>query len=105
MLHEDGRVRFFTHGVTLAYRCYGTGAEPLLALHGFGRTGADFAILEEYIGDRYAIHAFDLHFHGSSPGYPHRADEPFAPHEIARYFAAFADAIGAQRLSLLGYSL
>jgi pimeloyl-ACP methyl ester carboxylesterase len=89
----------------LAYRVYGSGPEPLIALHGFGRTSADFHVLESVLGDRFTIYAFDLHFHGMSPGYPERADTPFLPSEIAGFFAAFLDSVGAGRATLLGYSL
>lgn len=101
----DPSVRYFTSGVTLAYRTYGHGPLPLLAFHGFGRTGADFTVLEPALRDRCTIHAFDLHFHGQSPGYPERAEHPFTPEELAHYFTAFADHIGAPKLALLGYSL
>lgn len=96
---------YFTHGVTLAYRTYGSGPLPVLAFHGFGRTGADFAVLEQELGDRCTLYAFDLHFHGNSPSYPERAETPFTPRELAVYFAAFADKIGAAKVLLLGYSL
>ncbi|MBK8611910.1 MAG: alpha/beta fold hydrolase [Flavobacteriales bacterium] len=98
-------VQYFTHGPTLAYRTYGHGPVPVLAFHGFGRTGADFHILEGPLGDLCTIHAFDLHFHGQSPGYPHRADEPFTPQELATFFAAFVDGLGHDKVTLLGYSL
>jgi len=98
-------INFFTHGVTLAYRTYGSGPKMLVALHGFGRTGEDFAILEPSLGARYTIHAFDLHFHGKSPSYPHRAETPFTPHEIAVFYSAFADEMNVEKFSLLGYSL
>lgn len=98
-------VSYFTHGVTLAYRTYGHGPLAVLAFHGFGRTGADFAVLEPALGDQCTLYAFDLHFHGQSPSYPERADTPFAPGEFARYFAAFADTLGAEKVGLLGYSL
>lgn len=98
-------VSYFTHGVTLAYRTYGHGPLPVLAFHGFGRTGADFAVLEPELGERCTLYAFDLHFHGQSPGYPERADEPFTPKELAIYFTAFADQLNAPKVLLLGYSL
>ncbi len=98
-------VHYFTHGVTLAYRVYGHGPLPILAFHGFGRTGADFEVLEKELGDRCTLYAFDLHFHGQSPGYPERADEPFTPKELATYFMAFADKLSAPKVGLLGYSL
>lgn len=98
-------VSYFTHGPTLAYRTYGRGPLPLLAFHGFGRTGEDFRILEGPLGEHCTIHAFDLHFHGQSPGYPERADRPFTPNELAVFFAAFLDHIGAPKAGLIGYSL
>lgn len=96
---------YFTHGVTLAYRTFGNGPTPLLAFHGFGRTGADFEVLAPVLGEHHTIHAFDLHFHGKSPGYPERAEVPFTPHELAVFFSAFLDHIGSDKASLLGYSL
>ncbi|HRF80540.1 MAG TPA: alpha/beta fold hydrolase [Flavobacteriales bacterium] len=96
---------YFTHGPTLAYRTYGSGPLPVLAFHGFGRTGADYAILEKELGDRCTLYAFDLHFHGQSPGYPERAETPFTPKELATFFTAFADRIGAEQVATLGYSL
>lgn len=98
-------VQYFTHGITLAYRVYGSGPLPLLAFHGFGRSGADFAVLEPALKELGTIHAFDLHFHGNSPGYPERAERPFTPRELAAFFTAFADHIGAPKVALLGYSL
>ncbi len=98
-------VSYFTHGPTLAYRTYGHGPLPVLAFHGFGRTGADFAVLEPALGERCTLYAFDLHFHGQSPGYPERADQPFTPKELAIFFTAFADHIQAKKVALLGYSL
>lgn len=97
-------LRYFTHGPTLAYRTYGRGPLPLLAFHGFGRSGDDFHVLEGPLGDRCTVYAFDLHFHGHSPGYPGRADQPFTPEELATYFAAFMDHLGAGKVLLLGYS-
>ena len=98
-------ISYFTHGPTLAYRTYGSGPLPVLAFHGFGRSGADFELLEKELGGRCTLYAFDLHFHGQSPGYPERADKPFTPHELATYFMAFADKLGAKKVGLLGYSL
>ncbi|MBL7962319.1 MAG: alpha/beta fold hydrolase [Flavobacteriales bacterium] len=95
----------FTHGPTLAYRTYGHGPLPVLAFHGFGRTGEDFHVLEKALGARCTLYAFDLHFHGHSPAYPQRAEAPFTPQELAAFFSAFADDLKAPRVTLLGYSL
>lgn len=98
-------ISYFTHGPTLAYRTYGQGPTIILAFHGFGRTGEDFQLLQEQLGTACTIHAFDLHFHGQSPAYPHRAETPFTPQELAGFFTAFMDHIGAAQVVLLGYSL
>lgn len=98
-------VHYFTHGTTLAYRSYGSGPLAVLAFHGFGRTGVDFAILEKTLGERCTLYAFDLHFHGQSPGYPERAETPFTSGELATYFTAFLDHKGVAKAALLGYSL
>ncbi|MEO8589834.1 MAG: alpha/beta hydrolase [Flavobacteriales bacterium] len=99
-------VQYFTHdNVTLAYRTYGHGPVAVLAFHGFGRAGKDFAVLEPVLGDLCTLYAFDLHFHGESPRYPERADAPFTPEELAAYFTAFARSVGRDPITLLGYSL
>jgi pimeloyl-ACP methyl ester carboxylesterase len=95
---------YFTHGPTLAYRTYGHGPMPLLAFHGFGRTGQDFHILEGPLGDLCTVYAFDLHYHGNSPAEAIRAEKPFTPKELATFFAAFMDELGAEKVMLLGYS-
>lgn len=104
-MSRPASLHYFTHGPTLAYRTYGHGPLQVLAFHGFGRTGEDFHILEESLGGLCTIHAFDLHFHGASPAYPHRAEQPFTPQELATFFTAFADQLGADRIAVLGYSL
>jgi pimeloyl-ACP methyl ester carboxylesterase len=96
----------FTHGpTTLAYRSYGHGPVQVLAFHGFGRTGEDFALFGPLLAERCTIHAFDLHFHGESATPGERAHAPFTPAELAAYFTAFADRLGAKQVTLLGYSL
>ncbi len=96
----------FTHGTTtLAYRSYGHGPAQVLAFHGFGRTGEDFALFGPLLAERCTIHAFDLHFHGGSNTLGERAHAPFTPPELAAYFTAFADHISAAKVTLLGYSL
>ncbi|MBL7984722.1 MAG: alpha/beta fold hydrolase [Flavobacteriales bacterium] len=96
----------FQHGLSgMAYRTFGTGQHHLIAFHGFGRTGQDFAVFERALGHRFTIHAFDLPFHGESPAPTERAQHPFEPNELRDYFTAFADSIGAETFVLMGYSL
>ncbi len=97
--------RFAHRSLDLAYRTFGSGALPLIAFHGFGRTGQDFSVFEQALGDRCTIHAFDLPFHGESPSPVERAQRPFEPNELRDYFTAFADSIGAEKFVLMGFSL
>lgn len=96
----------FEHGaVGMAYRSFGHGAIPLLAFHGFGRTGQDFSVFEQALADRFIIYAFDLPFHGESPSPAERAQRPFEPNDLRDFFSAFADHIGAEKFVLMGFSL
>src|SRR5690606_24816563 len=97
-------IKYFTHGPTLAYRTYGHGPMPLLAFHGFGRTGQDFHVREGPLGDLCTVYAFDLHYHGNSAAEAIRAEAPVTPKELATFFAAFMDELGAEKVMLLGYS-
>lgn len=78
---------------------------PIIAFHGFGRTGHDFSIFEQALGDSFTLYAFDLPFHGGSPSPSERALLPFEPNELRDHFTAFADHIGADTFVLMGYSL
>jgi pimeloyl-ACP methyl ester carboxylesterase len=99
-------VQSFAHAdLTMAYRTYGHGPVPVIAFHGFARTGEDFAFLAPFIGERCTLHAFDLPFHGDSPSPTDRVDRPIAPEELAAFFTAFADHLDAPRLTVMGYSL
>lgn len=103
---EDLWAVHFTKGhITLAYRTIGRGPGPIIAFHGFGRTGEDFRVFEHAWGSHFTIHAFDLPFHGESPSPSERAIMPFEQEELRDYFTAFLDRIGAERITLIGYSL
>jgi pimeloyl-ACP methyl ester carboxylesterase len=96
---------FSSGSIELSNRTYGHGPLPIIAFHGFGRTGKDFHVFEEALGDIATIHAFDLPFHGESPSPSERADTPFEPAELRDYFSAFAESIGAKQFVVMGYSL
>jgi pimeloyl-ACP methyl ester carboxylesterase len=98
-------VNFDHADLSLSYRTFGSGEQHLIAFHGFGRTGQDFAVFERALGDRFTIHAFDLPFHGESPSPAERAQRPFEPNELRDHFIAFADHLGAEKLVLIGFSL
>ncbi|MBP8822079.1 MAG: alpha/beta hydrolase [Flavobacteriales bacterium] len=89
--------------LTMAVHRFGHGPVHLLAFHGFGRTGHDFALLSAPLKELCTIHAFDLPFHGGSP--PLAQDEPVHPEAWAAFFVAYARQINARQVGLLGYSL
>jgi pimeloyl-ACP methyl ester carboxylesterase len=98
-------VRFTHANLALSHRTIGTGPTPIIAFHGFGRTGHSFTVFEPALGERFTIHAFDLPFHGESPSSSERATTPFEPGELCDYFSAFADHIGTRKFILIGFSL
>ncbi len=94
----------FTHEqLTMAVHRYGHGAIPVLAFHGFGRSGHDFTLLGPGLREVCTIHAFDLPFHGRSPGIP--AGGPVSLAAWVAYFSAYLHHIGTSSACLLGYSL
>ena len=50
-------------------RKFGKGDDVLLAFHGYGQDSSWFEHLEELLGDKYTILAFDLAFHGSQKNF------------------------------------
>lgn len=97
-------MQMFTHQrLTMAVRRFGDGPLPLLAFHGFDRTGQDFASIAPALDAHCTIHAFDLPFHGNSPAPAGKA--PVSPGELADFITAYAEQVPAERVGLLGYSL
>lgn len=85
-----------------AYRSAGTGPPELLLVHGWGGSGAYF---DEMIAaldlDHVRATTLDLAGHGDSPG----VDGPWSLESIDGAILAVADAIGAERSVLLGFSM
>ena len=71
---------YFTHGPTLAYRTFGHGPLPVLAFHGFGRTGADFA-------DVFAMIDALGHFHGHGFHFDEPANDYYVAADPTLWFA------------------
>ena len=80
---------------------FGRGAQVLLALHGFGYSGAIFRVLESSLGTRYTIIAPDLPFHGNTVWEGDRYD----PEDLQELVVAVLEKTGRDRLQVLGYSL
>ncbi len=82
----------------LSYEDQGIGP-PVLLLHGWSRSGADFASLAERLTDRHRVVRLDLRGHGrSAPG-------RFTLADLAGDVAALAEALDLRAALLLGWSL
>lgn len=90
------------NGLHYAVREHGRGA-PVLLLHGFTGSSADWGGLMAALGDRYRLIAPDLPGHGGSaaPDDPER----YGMARVAADLTALLDRMDAARAHLLGYSM
>lgn len=83
----------------IAYRKLGNGPRCLVAIHGFGRDGADFLpSLACEVADYYTCYLIDLPFHGQS-----RWDEPYFMPSDLRYI--IRRLVGKRPFEGVGHSL
>jgi pimeloyl-ACP methyl ester carboxylesterase len=59
------RLFIYKHSPVSYYR-YGNGPEFMVAFHGYGQSGVDFAYFEEALGNKLTIIAIDFFWHGQS---------------------------------------
>lgn len=94
----------FKHGrLAMAVQRYGHGPQHVIAFPGFGRSGQDFTVYEDTLGATCTLHAFDLPFHGHSPGF--EVDRPLTPQELSAFFRAYSARSRLTKPHVLGYSL
>ena len=88
-------------GVALSYRTTGDGPRNLLFMHGWGGSGAYFDELLEHL-DLTGLRAitFDFRGHGDS-----EKAEGFTDERLGRDAFAVADAVGADQVVVVGYSM
>ena len=87
---------------------YGTGAQPMLAFHGYGMTGRQFHVLKKSILSKYHVYGFDHFFHGESTlsGWTEKQIITGMPRQMVRlYLEAWFNAYGKQKISLMAYSI
>jgi 3-oxoadipate enol-lactonase len=90
-------------GVGLEVREWGARGPGLLLVHGFGGAKEDFADHVEALASRHRVVTFDHRGHGESD-----APDDVAEYSLDRLAAdtvAVADALGLDRLSLVGHSM
>lgn len=85
----------------LVYTKYGSGAEILIAFHGFGQDKNIFESWKPVLSDKYTIYAIDIFYHGDST----RSMGKLSKKEWEKIFTRFLVRENIQRFSLLGYSL
>jgi pimeloyl-ACP methyl ester esterase len=86
------------HAPALFYEDQGSGP-PVLLLHGWSRSGADFEALSERLAERHRVIRPDLRGHGrSAPG-------PFTLDRLAGDLVALAEALDLRSALLVGWSL
>lgn len=91
---------------SLEYEIFGSGTDPLLALHGFGRTLDDFKLMEKSLGSRYKIVAVNLFLHGNSAYPANRIQKnPISKQELAELFEALLDELTIKQFAIAGYSM
>ncbi len=79
----------------------GAGAgHPVLLVHGFGGDLATWALNQEALADGRTVHAFDLPAHGGTA-----PSDAQATDELADVTGALLDALGVDRVHLVGHSL
>ncbi|TAF45247.1 MAG: alpha/beta hydrolase [Sphingobacteriales bacterium] len=101
---------FENNFVRLHYYQYGIGKQILIAFHGFGMRGNQFAKLEDALGNKYTIYSFDLFFHGQtqlSDDTVNTIRKGFDTSQIANAITEFLTSINQPEspFSLLSYSI
>jgi pimeloyl-ACP methyl ester carboxylesterase len=89
-------------GINISYRVFGTGPSTLLFVHGWAGSGAYFDETLSYL-DLTGLRAvtFDLRGHGDSD----KPDTGYTDERFARDAFAIADAIGADQVVVIGFSM
>jgi 3-oxoadipate enol-lactonase len=88
-------------GVRLAYRTWGPAeAPPVVLLHALGEESSDWARVAEALAPAWRVYAPDLRGHGASDWLGGYTIE-----QLTTDLAAFLDALGLDRVTLVGHSL
>jgi pimeloyl-ACP methyl ester carboxylesterase len=86
----------------LAFQTYGTGAEALLAFHGYGQDHRVYEGLGVALQHRYTVYSFDLFLHGERP---ESINQIITVAHWQQSISEFLESHGIVDFSLVGYSL
>lgn len=94
--------------VVMHYYQFGSGPKRMFCFHGYGMHGRQFRVLEESMGDQYTFYGFDLFFHKETRLKDQSVEavkRGITKNELAKLFRDFCETIGADRFSILAYSM
>ena len=96
--------------LTLHYNRLGQGPDILLAFHGAGQAGVScFRPFANHLSQHYTIYAFDLFFHGQSPGLAigdEFSDDDLLTKQLwKKYLLDFLETHNITRFDVAGFSL
>jgi non-heme chloroperoxidase len=89
-------------GTAIAYRTRGTGPTDVFFMHGWGGSGAYFDEMLKYVDlSGLRVTTVDLRGHGASD----KPEGTYSLDRLAHDMLSVADAVGAQRFVVVGYSM
>jgi pimeloyl-ACP methyl ester carboxylesterase len=92
-------------GIHWEYETFGSGAEIMLAFHGFGNHSSDFRVFGNSLGRKYKIFSFNLPYHGNSRMDVREGRISVSGKELNELFQQFLHQNDVSKFSLMGYSL
>lgn len=84
-------------------RKYGQGDDVLIAFHGYGQDSSWFEHVEELLGKKYTILAFDLAYHGNQKSF----ERGFVFHKeyAQKWMKQVSTGLNKEKLGFIGYSI
>lgn len=89
------------HTGTVRLHKMGSGPKPIIALHGFSRSGAIFGGLARRLNESHTIYALDLPYHGETKW----NGERYTPKQLADVILTIKVAMNLGAVDFLGHSL
>lgn len=88
----------------VSYYRFGTGKHYLVAFHGYGQTGADYAYFEEELGTYFTVIAIDFFWHGKSEW---REENDFTETDMRDIVIGIArnEKIVARKFTIMSFSM
>ncbi|MEL6718432.1 MAG: alpha/beta hydrolase, partial [Bacteroidota bacterium] len=85
----------------ITYRKFGEGEELLIAIHGFSDRASLFEVLEDGLGKKYTVYAFDLPYHGQTEW----REDYFDKKDVLSFIQLILKQEQKDSFALMGYSM